>query len=81
MPVYLISLKLFSGDNEIKQNDLFNVILGPQGFLGASRRRSDDDVENFFKKDVKKMEEKDDELQTDFGATSWPALHWLVWHP
>ena len=30
------------------------------------------------------MEEKDDELQTDFGATSWPALHWLhwlVWHP
>ena len=48
------------------------LFLGPQGLFGASRRWSDDaDPGPFspFLKDVKKMEEKDDELQTNFGAT------------
>ena len=49
-------------------------LLGPQGLLEASRRWSDDadpDPESLlpFLKDVEKMDGKDDELQTNFGAT------------
>ena len=60
---------------EFKLQDLIQQTT--QGLLGPSRRGSDDaDNDNdesllsfFFKKDVKKMKEKDDGFQTNFGAT------------